>query len=575
MKLGRPHPEFTRLALVIAGVMGLIAASVAVALHTEQQYEVQAIDAATAQARVLAETAAAALAFGDYVELQNNVNALRVNDEVDAVGVYGDDGLLAAGVTRTFLSTHLDQTIKPSVENDRVIVTAPVLQKGFRLGTVYLRDRTEPADRRLFRYTGAGLLVAMALLMFVIMALDSRAIRRANRELVTQMAERQKVEEALRQSQKMEAVGRLTGGVAHDFNNMLAVVIGSLDLLVRRRLVIEPDGLRLTENALEGARRGSALTQRLLAFSRLQPLKPASVDISKSVNDIADLLRRTLGETIVVEVKFAEGLWRAHIDAAQLESAIANLAINARDAMPGGGKLTIEASNVYLDQAYVAHLADVASGQYVMLEISDTGTGIAPEILDQVFEPFFTTKPQGQGTGLGLSQAHGFIKQSGGHIRIDSKLGEGAKITLFMPRSTTTVVPAKVKKAKSHPTRRRNLSVLLVEDEAGVREFAEQALIELGYDVLAAALPSEALKILDTHHEVSLLLTDVVMPEMNGRALAEAAINLVPSLKVVFMTGYTRDAIAGDGVLNADTHLVSKPFTLAQLAAELELALPR
>jgi CheY-like chemotaxis protein len=243
--------------------------------------------------------------------------------------------------------------------------------------------------------------------------------------------------------------------------------------------------------------------------------------------------------------------------------------------MPGGGKLTIEASNVYLDQAYVAHLADVASGQYVMLEISDTGTGIAPQILDQVFEPFFTTKPQGQGTGLGLSQAHGFIKQSGGHIRIDSKLGEGAKITLFVPRSTTAIVPPKAKKAKPRPARRRNLSVLLVEDEAGVREFAEQALIELGYDVLAAALPSEALKILETHHEVSLLLTDVVMPEMNGRALAEAATSLVPSLKVVFMTGYTRDAITGDGMLNADTHLVSKPFTLAQLAAELELALPR
>ncbi|HEY1448653.1 MAG TPA: ATP-binding protein [Caulobacteraceae bacterium] len=575
MRLRPPRPEFTRLALVIAGVMGLIAASVAVALHTEQQYEVQAIDAATAQARVLAETAAAALAFGDYVELQNNVNALRVNDEVDAVGVYGDDGLLAAGFTRTFLSTHLDQSIKPSVENDRVIVTAPVLQKGFRLGTVYLRDRTEPADRRLSRYTGAGLLVAMALLMFLIMALDSRAIRRANRELVTQMAERQKAEEALRQSQKMEAVGRLTGGVAHDFNNMLAVVIGSLDLLVRRRLVSEPDGLRLTENALEGARRGSALTQRLLAFSRLQPLKPTSVDISKSVNDIADLLRRTLGETIVVEVKFAEGLWRAHIDAAQLESAIVNLAINARDAMPGGGKLTIEASNVYLDQAYVAHLADVASGQYVMLEIADTGTGIAPEILDQVFEPFFTTKPQGQGTGLGLSQAHGFIKQSGGHIRIDSKVSEGARITLFVPRSTTAVIPPKAKKAKPRPARRRNLSVLLVEDEAGVREFAEQALIELGYDVLTAAGPGEALRVLDAHHEVSILLTDVVMPEMNGPALAAEAIKLVPSLKVVFMTGYTRDAITGDGMLNADTHLVSKPFTLAQLAAELELALPR
>jgi signal transduction histidine kinase len=567
----RHSPDYRRLLLVILGAVALIGASLAVALYTEDQYRAQATNAASAQARVLADTAAAALAFGDHAALQDYVNALKANEEVDAVGVYDERGLLAAGFTKTFLSTQLTRTIRPSA--GRAIVTAPVIQKGVRLGTVYLRDRTEPPARRLARYTGAALLVAMALLMFLIMTLDSRSIRRANRALVAQMAEREKAEEALRQSQKMEAMGRLTGGVAHDFNNMLAVIIGSLDLLVRRRLVSEPDGLRLTENALEGARRGSVLTQRLLAFSRLQPLKPASVDIAKSVNDVADLLRRTLGETIVIEAVSAGGQWRAHIDAAQLESTIVNLAINARDAMPDGGKLTIETSNVYLDRTYVADLADLTPGQYVMLAITDTGAGIAPDIMDQVFEPFFTTKPPGKGTGLGLSQAHGFLKQSGGHIRIYSEVGVGTSVKLYLPRSLASAETPRAAAAKPRRSPKRNLSVLLVEDESGVREFAEQALTELGYDVLAAAGPSQALEILDAHHEVALLLTDVVMPEMNGRALAEAATKRVPSLKVVYMTGYTRNAIVHNGVLDAGTRLVSKPFTVAQLGTELESAL--
>ncbi len=297
------------------------------------------------------------------------------------------------------------------------------------------------------------------------------------------------------------------------------------------------------------------------------------MDIAKSVNDVADLLRRTLGETIVIEAVSAGGQWRAHIDAAQLESTIVNLAINARDAMLDGGKLTIETSNVYLDRTYVADLADLAPGQYVMLAITDTGAGIAPDIIDQVFEPFFTTKAPGKGTGLGLSQAHGFIKQSGGHIRIYSEVGVGTTVKLYLPRSMAPAESPRAAAAKPRRSPRRNLSVLLVEDESGVREFAEQALTELGYDVLAAAGPSQALEILDAHHEVALLLTDVVMPEMNGRALAEAATRRVPSLKVVYMTGYTRNAIVHNGVLDAGTRLVSKPFTVAQLGTELESAL--
>jgi signal transduction histidine kinase len=459
------------------------------------------------------------------------------------------------------------------MENGRVIVTAPVLQKGARLGTVYLRDRAQPLERRLARYAGAALLVAMAVLMFLIMALDSRALRRANRALVAQMAERAKAEEALRQSQKIEAMGRLTGGIAHDFNNMLAVVIGSLDLLIRRRLVKEPEGMRLAEGALDGARRGAALTQRLLAFSRLQPLKPTSVDIARSVNDVAEMLRRTLGEPVLIEAVAAGGLWQAHIDAAQLESTLVNLAINARDAMPEGGKLTIESSNVYLDRAYANRHDDVEPGQYVMVAVTDTGGGIAPDIIDNVIEPFFTTKPPGQGTGLGLSQAHGFIRQSGGHMRIYSEVGVGTTVKLYLPRSTAPAEPARLAPAKPRSASRRNLTVLLAEDEAGVRDFAEQALSELGFDVLAAASGAEALKILDGGPDVALLLTDVVMPEMNGRALADAAVKSVPALKVVFMTGYTRNAIVHNGVLDAGARLVNKPFTVAELGDELDAAL--
>jgi CheY-like chemotaxis protein len=285
------------------------------------------------------------------------------------------------------------------------------------------------------------------------------------------------------------------------------------------------------------------------------------------------MLRRTLGESVVIEAVAAGGLWRAHIDAAQLESTLVNLAINARDAMPEGGKLTIESSNVYLDRTYAVEHEDVEPGQYVMVAVTDTGAGIPPHIIGNVVEPFFTTKPPGKGTGLGLSQAHGFIKQSGGHLRIYSEVGVGTTVKLYLPRSTASAEPVRATPAKPRRAGRRNLTVLLAEDEAGVRDFAEQALSELGYDVLPAASGAEALTILDSRHDVAVLLTDVVMPEMNGRVLADAAVKCVPALKVVFMTGYTRNAIVHNGVLDHGARLVNKPFTVAELGDELDAAL--
>ncbi len=565
--------EHGRMVMVLASVAALLLASVLVALHSEAQFKADATTSAQAQARVLAETATAALAFDDRAALNDYVRALAAGDQVDAVGVYDGNGRLVASFSRTHLASSLEQTLRAGEAPDRVIVTAPVVQKGQRLGTVYLRDRTEPLGRRVIRYAGAALLVLMALMMFAVMALDARALRRANRSLMSTMAEREKAEAALRQSQKMEAVGRLTGGIAHDFNNMLAVTIGCLDLLLRRHLTEELPSAALARNALDGANRAAALTRRLLAFSRLQPLKPAVVDIARCVNDMADLLRRTLGETIAIEAVSAGGLWRAHIDRSQLKSAIVNLAINARDAMPNGGKLTIEASNTYLDKAYIAGEPDVAPGQYVLLAVTDTGQGIPPEILGQVFEPFFTTKPAGAGTGLGLSQVQGFIKQSGGHIRIYSEPGVGTNIKLYMPRSTAEPPDGEAVPARPRASPPRNLTVLVVEDDPGVREFTCAALSELGFDVLAASGAEPALRLLDSHLETALLLTDVVMPEINGRDLAEAARRRAPGLKVVFMTGYTRNAIVHNGVLDANTHLLSKPFTITQLAAELDAAL--
>jgi signal transduction histidine kinase len=561
-----------RLAMVIASVIALIIASLLVAAYNERQYRAQTTQAAKIQALVLADTVAAALSFGDRESLLEYVNALKANSELDAVGVYDERGRLVASYSRSPLADRLD-AIQPGRAQGQVAVIEPVTEKGSRLGTVYLRDRIDPPLRRIARYLGPGLLVLMASLMFLIMALDSRTLVRANRTLSAEMAEREKAEAALRQSQKMEAIGRLTGGIAHDFNNMLAIVLGSLDLLVRRYPNADPGLLKFADNAMAGAKRAAALTQRLLAFSRLQPLNPKPADIAKSMNDMSDLLRRTLGENIVVETVAAGGLWRAHIDVAQLETAILNLAINARDAMPSGGRLTIETANTYIDRSYAAEGEDVSPGQYVMVAITDTGTGILPEVLSQVFEPFFTTKPQGLGTGLGLSQVHGFIKQSGGHIRIYSEIGHGTTIKLYLPRSTDMSGDQRPALAPARAGQRKDVTVLLTEDEDGVRDFAVEALTELGYDVIAAEGGSQALRLLEEHPEVSVLLTDVVMPEMNGRQLAEEALRRAPGLKVIFMTGYTRNAIVHNGVLDAGTHLVSKPFTLTQLANELDAVL--
>ncbi|MBO1907775.1 response regulator [Microvirga sp. 3-52] len=402
---------------------------------------------------------------------------------------------------------------------------------------------------------------------------ELRLLNETLEERVAQeVSERLKAEEALRQAQKMEAVGQLTGGIAHDFNNLLTIIVGNIELLQRRL----PEGneriLRAAEHAMEATRRAATLTQRLLAFSRRQPLDPKPVDANKLVAGMSDLLRRTLGETVMLETVLGGGLWRSQADPNQLENAILNLAVNARDAMPDGGKLTIETANARLDEAYVDVLAEpVPPGQYVLVAVSDTGTGMDKATMEKVFEPFFTTKEAGKGTGLGLSMVYGFVRQSDGHIRIYSEVGEGTTIKIYLPRLIgSDEEPAEIPANKPAMVRGSGETILVVEDEPALRAYAVEALRDLGYRVLQAADGREALSVVEQHPEIELLFTDVVLTGgMNGRALADRISMHKPDLPVLYTTGYTANAIVHNGRLDPGMHLISKPFTYAELASKV------
>jgi CheY-like chemotaxis protein len=373
-------------------------------------------------------------------------------------------------------------------------------------------------------------------------------------------------------------VGQLTGGIAHDFNNLLQVVIGNLEILQRN---LPEDAARLhrsAENAMNGARRAAALTARLLAFSRRQPLAPRPVDANGLVAGMSELLGRTLGEAVRIETALADGLWRAEADPNQLENAILNLAVNARDAMPDGGALTIETANARLDRAYAARNAGAKPGQYVMIAVSDTGSGMDKRTMDRVFEPFFTTKEVGKGTGLGLSQVYGFVQQSGGHVKIRSKPGEGTRVSIYLPRFLGDALEtAEEGGGAAAPAVSRAETVLVVEDSAEVRAYSAEVLRELGYRVLEAADGPSALDLLRRLPgvRVDLLFADVILPGgLSGTALAERARALRPGLKVLFTTGYARSAAAaGSRRLDSGMELIAKPFTYADLAARTRAVL--
>ena len=395
------------------------------------------------------------------------------------------------------------------------------------------------------------------------------------------VAQREQVEEALRQAQKMEAVGQLTGGVAHDFNNLLTVVKGNIDMAQRALLaagVEDARSRRALDNAMKGAERAAALTQRLLAFSRRQPLAPKALDTDRLVRGMSDMLNRTLGETVRLEIVTTPGLWKVEADPNQLEAAILNLAVNARDAMPRGGTLTVETANARLDSGYATQHAEVAPGQYVVLAVTDTGEGMPREVMARVFEPFFTTKEAGHGTGLGLSQVYGFTKQSGGHVKIYSEEGQGTTVKIYLPRlmSDAEVEEEESRAAAALEGTRRQEVVLAVEDDDDVRAYTVECLRELGYRVLAAHDGASALRMLEAHGApVDLLFTDVVMPGLSGKELADAAQRVQPDLRVLYTSGYTRNAIVHGGRLDAGVEMLPKPFTFPELAQAVRDALDR
>jgi signal transduction histidine kinase/ActR/RegA family two-component response regulator len=405
---------------------------------------------------------------------------------------------------------------------------------------------------------------------------SQQALSAVNKRLIAEGQEREAAEAQLRQMQKMESMGQLTGGIAHDFNNMLAIVIGSLDI-ARRRLApdADPRVAKSIGNAAEGAQRAAQLTARLLAFSRQQPLDPQPTDVNKLVGGMSELLRRTIGESIRVETVLAGGLWRASIDASQLESAIINLCVNSRDAMPTGGRLTIETANAHLDDAYAAAQRDVVAGQYVMVSVTDSGTGMPRDVVERAFDPFFTTKGVGKGTGLGLSQVFGFIKQSRGHVKIYSEPGEGTVIKIYMPRyygaeaavGMTVAAPAELPRAQGEEI------ILVVEDEERVRHMTVDSLRELGYTIVQASDGEQALEILAIQPRIDMLFTDIVMPGINGRELADRARETDPDLKILYTTGYTRNAIVHNGMLDPGLSFLAKPFTLDQLAMKVRQVL--
>ncbi|MEI7805817.1 MAG: ATP-binding protein [Hyphomicrobiales bacterium] len=425
-----------------------------------------------------------------------------------------------------------------------------------------------------------GLPATLAMLGLTLLAL-----RRTQREagaysqLHDETARRQNTEMALRQAQKMEAVGRLTGGIAHDFNNLLTTIIGNVDL-ASRRLKTDDDRITRSLTAVrQASQRAATLVQRLLSFSRQHPQEVKAVDVNRLVQGMSELLHRTLGETVTIETVLASGLWKSALDPNQLENAIINLAINARDAMPDGGQLTIETSNSYLDEAYVTRAGgDIKAGQYILIAVSDTGTGMNQEVKDKAFDPFFTTKAVGAGSGLGLSMVYGFVKQSGGHIQIYSEPGEGTSLKMYFPRLASEAgLPAwsgadpveQGARASGH-----NELILLVEDDAGVRAYVTEALQDIGYRVVTTNNGANALKILQDEPDIALLFTDVVLPGgMKGRQLADKARETLPKLKVLFATGYTRNAIIHHGRLDPDVELLIKPFTAQALSNKVRQVL--
>ena len=384
-------------------------------------------------------------------------------------------------------------------------------------------------------------------------------------KITRDMTERRMMQEQLHQSQKMEAIGQLTGGVAHDFNNLLTVILGNLDSLSHQIPETQARWRRSVDQALKAAERAVALTQQLLAFSRRQPLKPRPVDINRLLDEWTVMIKRTLPESIHIRTVQDEAAGWAEVDSNQLESALLNLAVNARDAMPNGGTLTIESAAVSVAQKELKFLPDLKPGPYALISISDTGAGMTPEVLERAFDPFFTTKPIGQGTGLGLSQVFGFVKQSGGHVKLYSRAGHGTTVKIYLPQIQQVAAGPQSDNVISDRVQVRNETILVVEDNDSVRAFTTDTLHDYGFNVIEAVDASEALKILDQNRNIQLLFTDIGLPGLNGRELAATVQRRYPKVRILFTSGYAQMKSPAVSSNFTDMALLSKPFTRAQL----------
>jgi len=557
----RPPPARTRspglssrFAIVVS--CGLLLVSFALGVYANRTARTQELRQANVQAQILANSLAAPLAFEDQGAIASYLQALHANPAVEAVAAYGVDGRLAAGFRRGAAQPpSVNKVTPPRIADGQLVVTAPVVQGSTQLGSVYLRTATDPLVRRLARYSGIGIIVVMASLLIGVLGAANASLREAHRKLQAEIAEREKAEEALRQAQKMEAMGQLTGGVAHDFNNLLMVASSGLELIDRTS---DPDRReRLKQGIRQAIDRGANLTQQLLAFSRKTPMKSEVVDLRALLEEMNQVLERSLREDITVSVRADGEIWPVEVDASQFEVAVLNIAINARDAMPTGGAITIRLAN---------------EGHRVRVAVSDTGVGIPSEAIPRLFEPFYTTKPVGQGTGLGLSQVYGFARASGGEVRVDSTVGQGTTVTLLLPRAEKTLTrPPPPSAAPRSKDALRKGRVLVVEDDSHVAELVGDMLQELGYEPRHVANASDALDLIRASADLDLVLTDMVMPGLiGGLDLARRIMAERPDLPVVLTTGYSASAseAAADGL-----RLLLKPYRIEALAAELQAAL--
>ena len=572
------HSRFPLLAL--GSLLLLLIAGVVIGLVSEQALRRQMADEAGAQADLLASAVSGALAFDDRAAAQDYVDAVQVNPNVLAAAIYDENNRLVASFARAGeiippVATPRGRTT--AFQEGRLYVVRPVEEAGQVLGTARLRLRDTPASQTFSRYAGLMLVLGLAGLVVIVLAVAQGALRRANRELANraeilvetndllhqQMAEREKAEEALRQSQKMEAIGRLTGGIAHDFNNLLMVASSGVELLDRTS---DPDRRKaLIEGVRQAVERGAALTRQMLAFSRRAPLRTEVLHLPARIEGLRFLLDRALREDIEVVLDLPDDLWRIEADPGELELALLNLAVNARDAMPTGGRITLSARNA----PGVDGAADM-----VRLIVSDTGTGMSEAVASRVFEPFFTTKEVGRGTGLGLSQVYGFVRSSGGEITVESAEEVGATFTLSLPRTEKALAEPAAPAAGPDPERTPRKAegrLLLVEDDDAVAAGVGHMVRDLGYTYVRAAQAADALRLLEQGERFDLVFSDMVMPgDMDGLALAKAIRERDPDLPVVLTTGFSEAAAAAT---EERFRLLAKPYGIDALATVLGEAL--